>query len=201
MIIASIAVLGLVSLPACFSDDGSPGGSSGEDSSDGGDGTTGDEGTGTGSGSGTGTDTGTTDATDTDPTTDTTDATDTDPTTDTTTDTTGDNPCDGGNVCVPDPDGWEGPIAIANSGNGCGATYPDQEASLYGGFAVDASSCKCTCGSPNVVCSKKMTVIGYSKINCVTGQGSHALSENQCYNTFGGSHAVTLPKASSSCAA
>lgn len=183
-----MGVLGLAALPACFSDKGGTGEGDGDEEAGTEDGTDDTNGSGEESGEGDG-------SSDTGSSSDTTDS----DTTDSDTTDTGATPCGEGHVCVPDPGGdWQGPVSVG--GDGCSGDFPDEVAELFTGLEAGDASCECTCGQPSVTCSKNMSVVGYSQINCVGPQGAHNLSENQCYSTFGGSHEVTLAKASSSCA-
>jgi hypothetical protein len=83
--------------------------------------------------------------------------------------------------------------------SGCGGPFPETTGEFFGDLQVGPSACECECGEATPVCSDQMNVIGYSGINCVTGEGQHDITENECYNTFSASHGLSLAPADTQC--
>ncbi|PRQ05369.1 hypothetical protein ENSA5_03590 [Enhygromyxa salina] len=116
--------------------------------------------------------------------------------------TTGDgDACGAGFSCIPEPGpAWVGPVALADVDPGCAGAYPNEDQAMFAELLVGPGSCECSCGEAEVECSTNMSAIGYGQTGCSSAQGSHALGENECYNTFADSHGVSLGSASTNCA-
>lgn len=109
--------------------------------------------------------------------------------------------CGEAHVCVSHPGpGWDGPVALADPVDGCGAEYPDEAAALFDEHNVDEASCGCTCGdSVRGSCSSDMRVLGFAQISCGDPQGFDPISSLECYDTSSISHSVSFPPATAIC--
>ena len=109
--------------------------------------------------------------------------------------------CGEGFVCVPElgPQ-WSGPVALADSEDGCSGTFPDEAASLFEGLVPGAASCTCSCeGLALASCSTRLFAVGFAGALCSGPQGQEELAYTDCYNTFSESHSLISPPATTLC--
>jgi hypothetical protein len=109
--------------------------------------------------------------------------------------------CGEGFLCVPDPGpAWSGPVALADSDDGCSGTFPSEAAAAFEGLVPGDAACTCTCeGLALASCSTRLFVVGFADSLCGDAQGQEEIEYRDCYNTFSQSHSLISPPATTNC--